>query len=193
MSKQSGKPVLSSAEKEQLEQLIRAQSTPQGLAQRARVVQLAAQGLGVRAIGERVGMHFNQVAKWRRRYIQGGLGALQDSPRSGRKGSLSAELLRQIVDQATRPPQGQARWTCRAMACELGVSKATVQRVWSENEIKPHLTRVFKLSADRDFEAKFWDVIGLYLNPPQQAVVLCREEKSQIQALSAQPAGPAPG
>jgi transposase len=91
--------------------------------------------------------------------------------------------LRQIVEQATRPPQGRARWTCRAMARELGVSKATVQRVWSENEIKPHLTRVFKLSSDPDFEAKFWDVIGLYLNPPQQAVVLCCDEKSQIQAL----------
>src|SRR6516225_6900381 len=88
MAKQSGRLVLSSAEKEQLQQLIRAQSTPQGLAQRARVVELAAQGLGVRAIAERVGLHFNQVAKWRRRYIQGGLGALQDSPRSGRKGSL---------------------------------------------------------------------------------------------------------
>ena len=111
MPKQSGKLVLNSAEKEKLQQLIRAQRTPQGVAQRARVVELAAQGLGVRAIGERVGMHFNQVAKWRRRYIQGGLGALQDSPRSGRKGSLSAELLRQIVDQATRPPQGRARWT----------------------------------------------------------------------------------
>src|SRR5262249_58104780 len=121
MAKQSGKLVLSSAEKEQLQQLIRAQSTPQGLAQRARVVELAAQGLGVRAIGERVGMHFNQVAKWRRRYIRGGLGALQDSPRSGRKGSLSTGLLRQIVDQATRPPLGRTRWTCRAMACELGV------------------------------------------------------------------------
>ena len=101
MAKQSGKLVLSSAEKEQLQQLMRAQSTPQGLAQRARVVELAAQGLGVRAIGERVGMHFNQVAKWRRRYIRGGLGALQDSPRSGRKGRLSTGLLRRIVDQCT--------------------------------------------------------------------------------------------
>src|SRR6266481_1767451 len=91
MSKQGGKFVLSSAEEEQLQQLIRAQSTPQGLAQRARVVQLAAQGLGVRGIGLRVGMHFNQVAKWRRRYLRGGLGALQDGPRSGRKGSLSPE------------------------------------------------------------------------------------------------------
>src|SRR5271167_1646897 len=183
MSEQRGKLVLSSAEKEQLRQLIRAQKTPQGLAQRARVVELAAQGMGVRAIGEKVGLHYNQVAKWRRRYIRGGLGALQDEPRSGRKGNLSAEVLRRIVDQATRPPQGWARWTCRSMARELGVSKATVQRVWSENEIKPHLTRVFKLSSDPDFEAKFWDVIGLYLNPPERAVVLCCDEKCQIQAL----------
>src|SRR6201987_860132 len=90
MSKQRGKLVLSSAEEEQLQQLIRAQSTPQGLAKRARVVQLAAQGMGVRAIGARVGMHHNQVAKRRRRYIRGGLGALQDEPRSGRKGGASA-------------------------------------------------------------------------------------------------------
>lgn len=156
MPKQGGKFVLSSAEEAQLQQLIRAQSTPQGLAQRARVVQLAAQGMGVRAIGGRVGMHYNQVAKWRRRYLRGGIGALQDEPRSGRKGNISTGLLRQIVDQATRPPQGRVRWTCRAMARELGVSKATVQRVWSENEIKPHLTRVFKLSSDPDFEAKFY-------------------------------------
>ena len=183
MPKHRGKLVLNAAESEQLQQLIRAQSTPQGLAQRARVVQLAAKGIGVRAIGRQVGMHRNQVAKWRRRYLRGGLGALQDEPRSGRKSRLSTEVLRQIVEQATRPPQGRARWTCRAMARELGVSKATVQRVWSENEIKPHLTRVFKLSSDPDFEAKFWDVIGLYLNPPQQAVVLCCDEKSQIQAL----------
>src|SRR6266446_3925202 len=183
MPKQSGKLVLSSAEKEQLQQLIRAQSTPQGLAQRARVVELAAEGLGVRAIGGRVGMHFNQVAKWRRRYIRGGLGALQDEPRSGRKGSLSEELLRQIIDQATRPALLWPRGLIDDLAQELGVSKATVQRVWSENEIKPHLTRVFKLSTDPDFEAKFWDVIGLYLNPPEQAVVLCCDEKSQIQAL----------
>src|SRR5262249_16060271 len=183
MAKQSGKLVLSSAEKEQLQQLIRAQSTPQGLAQRARVVELAAQGLGVRAIGERVGMHFNQVAKWRRRYIRGGLGALQDSPRSGRKGSLSTGLLRRIVDQATRPPQGRARWTCRAMACELGVSKATLQRCWTQNEINPPLPPVSKLSAYLHFEWKFLDFICLYLNPPEQAVVLCCDEKSQIQAL----------
>ena len=183
MPKQGGKFELSSAEEAQLQQLIRAHGTPQGLAQRVRVVLLASQGMGVRAIGGRIGMHYNQVAKWRRRYLRGGIGALQDEPRSGRRGNISTELLRQIVDQATRPPQGRVRWTCRAMARELGVSKATVQRVWSQNEIKPHLTRVFKLSSDPDFEAKFWDVIGLYLNPPEQAAVLCGDEKCQIQAL----------
>jgi transposase len=108
MPKQGGKFVLSSAEEAQLQQLIRAHGTPQGLAQRVRVVQLASQGMGVRTIGERVGMHYNQAAKWRRRYLRGGIGALQDEPRSGRKGNISSELLRQIVDQATRPPQGRA-------------------------------------------------------------------------------------
>src|SRR5207247_2261043 len=102
MSKQRGKLVLSSAEKEQLRQLIRAQSTPQGLAQRARVVQLAAQGMGVRAIGLQVGMHYNQVAKWRRRYIKGGLGALQDAPRPGRKGSLSLSFATGAIDNPPR-------------------------------------------------------------------------------------------
>jgi transposase len=183
MPKRRGKFVLSSAEEAQLQQLIRAQSTPQGLAQRARVVQLAAQGMGVRAIGGRVGMHYNQVAKWRRRYIRSGLGGLQDEPRSGRKGNISTGALAPDRRSSHAATAGRARWTCRAMARELGVSKATVQRVWSENEIKPHLTRVFRLSTDPDFEAKFWDVIGLYLNPPEQAVVLCCDEKSQIQAL----------
>jgi transposase len=148
MPKQGGKFVLSSAEEAQLQQLIRAHGTPQGLAQRVRVVQLASQGIGVRTIGERVGMHYNQVAKWRRRYLRGGIGALQDEPRSGRKGNISTELLRQIVDQATRPPQGRVRWTCRAMAREFGVSKATVQRVWSQNEIKPQNTRTLSILGD---------------------------------------------
>src|SRR5258708_35246371 len=106
MSKRRGKFVLSSAEEAQLQQLIRAQSTPQGLAQRARVVQLAAQGMGVRTIGGRVGMHYNQVAKWRRGYIPRGLGGLQDEPRSGRKSNISTELLRPVIEQAHAAPAG---------------------------------------------------------------------------------------
>jgi hypothetical protein len=137
MPKHGGKFVLSLAEEAQLQQLIRAQGTPQGLAQRARVVQLAAQGMGVRAIGGRVGMHYNQVAKWRRRYLRGGIGALQDEPRSGRKGNISTELLRQIVDQATRPPQGRydglaARWL---------TSLVSPRRPCSESGVKTKLSR----------------------------------------------------
>ena len=93
------------------------------------------------------------------------------------------ELLRQIVDQVTGDRRAGTNGLAGAMAREFGVSKATVQRVWSENEIKPHQTRVFKLSSEPYFEAKFWAVIGLYLNPPEQAVVLCCDEKCQIQAL----------
>src|SRR5213079_1985422 len=84
---------------------------------------------------------------------------------------------------ATRPPGRRSRWSTRTMARAVGVSPATVQRLWSSNDIKPHLTRTFKLSNDPQFEAKFWDVIGLYLNPPDRALVLCCDEKSQCQAL----------
>jgi Homeodomain-like domain len=163
MPKRGGKFVLSSAEEAQFTAVNSCPGHSAGVGAESASRPVSGSRYGVRAIGGRVGMHYNQVAKWRRRYLRGGIGALQDEPRSGRKGNLSTELLRQIVDQATRPPQGLVRWTCRAMAHEFGVSKAIVQRVWSQNEIKPHLTRVFKLSSDPNFEVKFWDVIGLYL------------------------------
>ena len=87
------------------------------------------------------------------------------------------------ISRATQPPAPQRRWSVRSMAQKMGVSKDTVQRLWSANDIKPHLVRTYKLSNDAQFEAKFWDVIGLYLNPPDRALVLCVDEKSQIQAL----------
>ena len=139
MPKQGRKFVLSSAEYSQLQQLIRAQSTPHGLAQRARVVQLAAQGMGVRAIGGRVGMHYNQVAKWRRRYLRGGIGALQDEPRSGRKGNISTELLRQIVDQATGHRRAGYDGLAARWLASLVSPRRPCSEVASQNEIKPHL------------------------------------------------------
>ena len=183
MPKQGGKFVLSSAEESQLQQLIRAQSTPQGLAQRARVVQLAAQGMGVRAIGGRVGMHYNQVAKWRRRYLRGGdRGAAGRAPLGPQRQYQHRTV---APDRRSSHPAtaGPGTMDLPRDGSRVRCLQATVQRVWSQNEIKPHLTRVFKLSSDPNFEAKFWDVIGLYLNPPEQAVVLCCDEKSQIQAL----------
>jgi hypothetical protein len=111
------------------------------------------------------------------------LGALQDRPRRGRKPTIPAEVKRRILTEVTQPPPGLARWSVRTMAAHRGVSKATVQRLWAKNDLKPHRTEIFKLSSDPHFEAKFWDVIGLYLNPPERALVLCCDEKPQIQAL----------
>jgi transposase len=108
---------------------------------------------------------------------------LQDRPRSGRKATIPAAVKRRILTEVTQPPPGLARWSVRTMAAHQGVSKATVQRLWAKNDLKPHRTKIFKLSSDPHFEAKFWDVIGLYLNPPEHALVLCCDEKPQIQAL----------
>ena len=129
--------------------------------------------------------HLNRcvVAQWEKRFRQHGLAGLADAKGRGRKERLSPDLKARILTQATQPPRGRRRWSVRSMARAVGVSKATVQRLWSANEIKPHLTRVFKLSRDPRFEEKFWDVIGLYLNPPDKALVLCCDEKSQCQAL----------
>src|SRR5205823_13985448 len=133
---------------------------------RAQVILLAARGVPNRQIARQVGLHFNAVGKTRARFAQERLGALQDRPRSGRKPTVPAEVKRRIVTEVTQPPPGLARWSVRTMAAHQGVSKATVQRLWAKNELKPHRTKIFKLSGDPHFEAKFWDVIGLYLQPP---------------------------
>src|SRR5216684_3533054 len=112
-----------------------------------------------------------------------GLAGLRDAQGRGRKPSIAAEKRERVIVGATRPPARKRRWSVRTMAREADVSPATVQRLWSSNDIKPHLMRTFKLSTDPDFEPKFWDVIGLYLHPPAKALVLCCDEKSQCQAL----------
>jgi transposase len=150
---------------------------------RAWIILNRAEGLSQQQTAERNRVNRSVVAKWERRFRQKGLAGLADAPRPGRPEQLSPELKGRILTQATQPPAGRRRWSVRSMARAVGVSKATVQRLWSANEIKPHLTRVFKLSRDPRFEQKFWDVIGLYLNPPDKALVLCCDEKSQCQAL----------
>jgi transposase len=144
---------------------------------------LAAEGMSNLQISDEVGLHFNAVGKTRARFVHERLGALQDRPRSGRKPTIAAAVKGRILTEATQPPPGLARWSVRSMAQHQGVSKATVQRLWAKNDLKPHRTKVFKLSSDPAFEAKFWDVIGLYLDPPERALVLCCDEKTQIQAL----------
>lgn len=155
----------------------------QALCKRARVVLLASQGWPDRRIAAEVGLHYNQVAKWRERYLICGIEGLKDKKRQRQKRVDPAKERIALVE-ATRPPEGRARWTQRSMAKHAGLSASAVARVWKANDIKPHRVKTFKLSADPEFEAKFWDIVGLYLEPPHQAVVLCCDEKSQIQALN---------
>jgi transposase len=132
---------------------------------------------------QQVGVSRVVVSHWEQRFRKMGLAGLVDAKGRGRKPSIAPDVREKIIVQATQPPAHRTRWSVRTMSKQAGVSKATVQRLWSANAIKPHVTRTFKLSTDKHFERKFWDVIGLYLHPPDRALVLCCDEKSQCQAL----------
>lgn len=175
--------VLEAEEKRELERRMRASTIPVRDRRRAQIVLLAAEGHGQEAIGKTVGVTRITVSHWCRRFAKNRLAGLMDAPGRGRKPSLPDAAVRKALETVTRPPETLGRWSCRAMAKAAGISKASVQRLWAANDIKPHLTRTFKLSNDARFEEKFWDVIGLYLNPPEKALVLCCDEKSQCQAL----------
>ncbi len=177
-------PLAVSAEQRRaLRQIVNSPSAPQRDVRRAWIILNRAEGLSQAATATRVGVRRRIVSHWEKRFVQEGLAGLQELRRSGRKPRLSEQTREQIITAATRPPPGRTRWSTRAMARVQGVSNSTVQKLWQANDIKPHLTRTFKLSKDPQFEPKFWDVIGLYLNPPDRALVLCCDEKSQCQAL----------
>ena len=174
---------MDSDQRNELESLVRAPTTPQRSVQRARILLACAQGLSQQEVARRLGVRRRIVTKWCGRFRRVGLAGLADAGGRGRKPSLSEEIRALILTQATRPPKGRTRHSVRSMARAARVSVGTVHALWQANDIKPHLTRTFKLSNDPQFEAKFWDVIGLYLNPPDKALVLCCDEKSQCQAL----------
>lgn len=155
------------------------------LAERARIVLLAAQGLQDKQIGVRLGIDRITAAHWRKRYLEQGHEGLQkDAPRSGCPRSVTALKVQQIVQRTTQTkPANATQWSTRTMAAAQGVSEKTVRRIWRRHGLKPHLLRGFKLSNDKQFAAKLEDVVGLYLNPPEHALVLSCDEKSQIQAL----------
>jgi len=172
-----------SDQRKELELLVRAATTPQRTVQRARIILACADGLSQAQAALKVGVRRRIVTKWCGRFRKLGLAGLADAGGRGRKASLSAASREMILTQATQPPKGRSRHSVRSMARTARVSASTVHTLWQANDIKPHLTRTFKLSNDPHFETKFWDVIGLYLNPPQKALVLCCDEKSQCQAL----------
>jgi transposase len=174
---------LSPEQKSELQRLVKAPATPQKVARRARIALLAAEGQDSNQIASALGTSPVTVGLWRQRFIDLGLAGLEEAPRPGRPSQVDPEKARRVLTEVVQPPKNAGRWSCRRMARHVGLPKSAVQRLWAANELKPHQTRTFKLSTDPQFEAKFWDVIGLYLNPPTRAMVLCCDEKSQCQAL----------
>jgi transposase len=176
---------VSEGERETLERLARAQSAPHRQVLRARVLLLAADGVANAVIAEEVGVTPVTVRAWRKGFAADGLAGLDKIRQGrGRKPSIPEETVAEIVRlTTTTTPPGATHWSCRTMAKQAGVSSATVQRIWSDLGLAPHRVDTFKVSNDPKFEDKLIDVVGLYLNPPEKAIVLCMDEKSQIQAL----------
>ena len=174
---------ISATDRVELESWARARKVSAGRAERARIVLLAGEGHSNTEIARRTGASRPTVINWRARYAQGGLLALDDRPRSGRPPQI--DPLEIVVRTLERPPEdlGVTHWSSRLLARELGVSNATVATVWQDHDLQPWRQETFKFSTDPQLEAKVRDVVGLYLNPPEKAVVLCIDEKSQIQAL----------
>jgi len=175
---------LDPGQREQLEAFARSRSLPHALVVRAKIVLEAAGGAQSLHIGRKLGVSRETVGKWRGRFVAAGIEGLYDEYRSGRPRSIEDERISQLVSRTLRSrPKGATQWSCREMAGATGISKSTVQRVWSAFGLKPHRQESFKLSTDPLFVEKVRDVVGLYLNPPQNALVLCVDEKSQCQAL----------
>ena len=177
--------VLAEEQRQQLLVWSRGRRTPARVVRRARIVLLASEGKQNKQIAAALGIMPRIAALWRRRFLELGLdGLTRDAPRSGRKPSVSEAKVRAIVRKTTREePRGATQWSTRTMAKAVGVSEATVRRIWKHHGLKPHLTRTFKLSRDPHFAEKLEDVVGLYLDPPEHAIVFSVDEKSQIQAL----------
>lgn len=186
--------MISSEQRRELRAIINRPSAAYRDNRRAWIILNRADGLSQTRTAAEVGVARPVVIKWEHRFRKAGLAGLADRKGRGRKPWIDPKVREKILVRATQPPANRSRWSVRTMAQSAGVSKATVQRLWSANDIKPHVVRTFKLSNDQHFETKFWDVIGLYLNPPDRALVLCCDEKSQCQALErTQPSLPLKG
>jgi transposase len=176
---------LSKSDRQELERWVNAHRTPQQVAQRCRIVLAAAAGHMDKDIAESMQINYKTVALWRQRFSSEGPDCLWEvATGRGRKPQFAPERIEGIIDATLQTkPDGATHWSCRTMAEKQGVSKATINRIWHSHNLQPHRTDRFKLSRDPRFLEKLTDVVGLYLNPPEKALVLCIDEKSQIQAL----------
>ena len=176
---------LSQEQRQALERMARARSLPARVVERARVVLLAAGGLENKQIARRMRMTPEKAARWRKRFLKGRIAALEkDAPRPGRTPTITDRRVKRVVDMTLhQKPAHATHWSTRTMARAAGISEASVRRIWRAHGLKPHQVRTFKLSRDPQFTEKLEDIVGLYLNPPAHAIVLCADEKSQIRAL----------
>ena len=176
---------MSSSDREEVEKWLKAYGTPQQVVLRGRIVLASVEGQGDSAIARQLEINRKTVTLWRERIEKEGIGSLWKVAKGrGRKPSYGAEKVKAVVDATLQTkPKGMTHWSCRLMAEQQGVSKSTVSNIWRSHNLKPHRTKSFKLSRDPRFLEKLTDVVGLYMNPPEQAIVLCVDEKSQIQAL----------
>jgi len=175
---------LTGEQRRTLEGWTRRRTSAHGLAQRARMVLMSAEGQPNSAVAERVGVTPQTVGKWRRRFLAEGVSGLLDEPRPGTPRRISDEQVEAVIVRTLeQTPQDATHWSTRSMAKATGLSHASVARIWSAFGLQPHRTETFKLSKDPQFIDKVRDVVGLYLDPPERALVLCVDEKSQIQAL----------
>lgn len=177
--------VLDEQEQVTLEKWSKGRMTPVRVMMRAKIVLFAASGMENKDIAVALGIGRDTVGQWRRRFLERRLaGLVKDAPRGGRKPTRREEVTRLIVERTTQTkPANATHWSTRTLGKELGVSPSMVQRVWQANGLKPHRVKTFKVSNDKQFVEKMQDIVGLYLNPPEHALVLCCDEKSQIQAL----------
>ena len=184
---------VSRTDRELLETLVRGGKTPQRVGLRARIILGAAEGRSNNGLAQELGVTRPTILLWRERFVRSGIpGLLKDAPRPGRRKRIGAKKVETIVnDTLHTTPRDATQWSTRTMARRHGVSQATVTRIWQAHGLQPHRSETFKLSRDPDFVGKLRDVVGLYLDPPDKALVLCVDEKSQIQALDrTQPALP---
>lgn len=176
--------ILTEMERCALERWTRRRKTSQALALRARIVLACATGKPNTVVAPEVGAHYSTVSKWRRRFVTGRLDALLDEPRSGAPRKISDEEVERVLTLTLETlPENATHWSTRTMAARTGLSYPTVYRIWRAFGLQPHRTEAFKLSSDPQFIEKVRDIVGLYLSPPEHTLVLCVDEKSQIQAL----------
>lgn len=182
--RQANLVVLSVEDRSFLEAQVRRHKAPRSLSDRCRMVLLCADGLQSKEVAERLGVHEHTVGKWRRRFAQAGIEGLADEYRAGRPRTVSDTQVAEVIERTLNTtPKDATHWSIRSMAAEAGLSHTTIRQIWGAFGLQPHRSETFKLSTDPLFVDKVQDIVGLYMAPPNRAIVLCVDEKSQIQAL----------